>query len=36
MTPGVVHAWLLRSAHTGPVAAFRRRLRLVITDQAHV
>ena len=36
MTPGVVHAWLLRSAHTGPVAAFLRRLRLVITDQAHV
>lgn len=36
MTPDVVHAWLIRNAHLPQVSALLRRLRLVITDEAHV
>ena len=36
MTPDVVHAWMIRSAHSPAVSAFLRRLRLIITDEAHV
>ena len=36
MTPDVVHAWLIRSAANPQVSAFLRRLRLIITDEAHV
>ena len=36
MTPGVVHAWMLRTAHAPRIAAFLRRLRLVITGETRV
>ena len=36
MPPDVVHAWMIRSAHSPAVSAFLRRLRLIITDEAHV
>ena len=36
MTPDVVHAWMIRHAHSPAVSSFLRRLRLIITDEAHV
>ena len=36
MPPGVVHAWVLRTAHAPRIAASLRRLRLVSTGETHI
>ncbi len=36
MTPGIAHAWLIRTASIPVQREFLRKLRLIITDEAHV